>query len=131
MAGIDVNDVLMDPMLSTTFSVRRRSEVVNSRGRTVITETVIDNVVGIITWEDGKIEREPDGTLAQQRLKIVTPFSLRDASLGFQPDYITWKGVEYLITWTHPNRHIGRGFTRATATSTKATDPPPVAGSEA
>lgn len=128
MANLDVNDVLLDPLLSTDFSVRRRSETVNQQGRNELLEELFEGQRGIITWEDNSLNRMPDGSIAQESIKVVTPFSLRDASFGFQPDVIIWKGAEYLVTSVRANRHIGRGFTRATATSTRATDNPPVMG---
>jgi hypothetical protein len=128
MAGIDVNDVLVDPLLSTTFDVIRRQETVDAMGRAVITETLYEGQQGIITWERGTIQRMPDGTLAQQVLNVVTPFSLRDASVGWQADQIIWGGETYLVTMLKPNRHFGRGFTRAVAMTTRATDDPPVMG---
>lgn len=126
---LDVNDVLTDPILSTTFNVRRRAETVLPNGRVQLGEEHFTGLQGIITWERGTIQRMPDGTLAQQVLNIITPFSLRDASVGWQADVVIWNGEEYLVTMLKPNRHMGRGFTRAVAMSTRATDNPPPMGS--
>lgn len=128
MAGIDVNDVLVDMDLSTVFDVRRRHETVNDKGRTRIVDEMFPGQRGVITWEDGAINRNPDGSIAQEHIKIVTPFSLRDTSMGFQADVIIWNGAEYTITSSKANRHFGRGFTRATASSRRATDSPPPMG---
>jgi len=129
--NIDVNDVLVDPDLSTVFDVRRQRETVGSNGRTVITPELFEGVQGIITWLEGPITQREDGLLTRQGINIATPFSLRDASFGFQPDIVIWQGTEYRVVSTKAHRHLGRGWTRATAESTRASDNPAPTGSTA
>lgn len=129
MAGIDVNDVMVDPEFATVFDVKRRTEVVNNQGRTELTETMFPAIVGIITWTEAGISRGEDGTIVPQSLNVVTPFSLRDNSQGFAADVIVWQGEEYLVKSIKANRHLGRGFTRASAETTRTPDLPPPTGS--
>lgn len=128
MADLDVNDVLLDPMFSTLFNVRRRQETIGDNGRTVLNEEVFENQRGIITWQDARIVQREDGVMTPQAINIATPFSLRDASFGFQPDVIVWQSEEYRITSIKPWRHLGRGWTRASAESTRVTNSPPPTG---
>lgn len=131
MAGIDVNAVMLDPLLSTMFDVKRRQEAVGADGRVAISDEYFAGLRGVITWEEGPIMQTPEGVMAKQSIKIATPFSLRDASFGFQPDIVVWEGEEYRITSVKAHRHLGRGWTRATAESTRATNTPPPEGSTA
>lgn len=133
MALIDVNEVLADADLATTFNVRRHNESVSmATGRTVITpDEVFENIVGVITWKDGPIVQGADATITAQQINVATSFSLRDASFGYAPDTIIWQGVEYRVTSTKSHRHLGRGWTRASAESIRATDQPAPDGSTA
>jgi hypothetical protein len=126
---VDVNDVLTDPSMRTEFSVVRRSESVGADGRSQMAEERIDDLLGIITWADGDVESGEDLTRTGQAISIATPFSLRDASFGFQPDLVVWNGEQYRVNRIKAHRHVGRGWTRATATSVRATDNPPPVGS--
>lgn len=131
MPGLDVNEVLTDPDLATTFDVRRQQEAVGLDGRAVVTPVLIVGLVGVITFEDGPIEQGEDASQTPQAINIATPFSLRDASFGFQPDVVIWQGTDYRVTAIKAHRHFGRGWTRARAASTRASDNPPPTGSTA
>lgn len=126
---VDVNDVLVDPSMSTEFSVVRRGEAVDDKGRSRLTEERFDALLGVITWLDGDVTTGEDATTTSQAISIATPFSLRDASFGFQPDLVVWQGETYRVNKVKAHRHIGRGWTRATATSVRSTDSPPPPGS--
>jgi hypothetical protein len=130
MAQLDVNDVMLDPDLSTVFDVRRQQETINeANGRTVLRNELFEGVIGIVTWDDGTITQTENAVIAAQTINVATPFSLRDASFGYQPDIIIWQGAEYRVTMTKPHRHLGRGWTRAKAESTRGTDSPAPTGS--
>lgn len=124
MPSLDVNVVLTDPDLADGFSVRRNAETLDDYGRTVKTPTVIAGQMGIVTWDTGETVRREDGQLSPASIEIVTPFSLRDESRGFQPDVVLWRGGEYLVIKSEPYRHFGGGFTKARAVSTIAQDAP-------
>lgn len=124
MPSLDVNMVLMDPDLADTFDVRRNNETVGTDGRVVKTPELMTGLTGIIKWDTGKTQRGPDGAMSPATLEIITAFSLRDTSFGFQPDVILWRGAEYTVVQSAPNRHFGEGFTKAKAVSTRAMDIP-------
>lgn len=124
MPSLDVSMVLSDPDLADTFSVRRRAETVGQNGRVATTPTLIEDIIGVITWDTGETKRRDDAQISQEGIKVVTQFSLRDESTGFQPDVIIWRGGEYTVMQTEPYRHFGEGFTSAKAVSTRATDRP-------
>jgi hypothetical protein len=128
MAELDVNDVMLDPMFSTMFAVRRQGETVGEDGRTVIAPELFEGLRGVITWQDAKIVQREDGVIVPQAINVATPFSLRDASFGYQPDIILWQGEEYRVTSLKPWRHLGRGWTRASAEVTRMTNNPPAMG---
>lgn len=131
MPGIDVNEVMSDPDLATTFDVRRQQESVGLNGRVVITPTMFTGILGVITFADGPIEQGADATQTPQVIVVATGFSLRDASFGFQPDVVIWQGTEYRVIAIKAHRHLGRGWTHARAASTRASDNPPATGSTA
>lgn len=131
MAGIDMTAVMIDPLLSSFFSVVRRQEAVGPDGRVTMSEETFDNIQGVVTWKEGPVNQREDGLLGLQEISIATPFSLRDASFGFQPDLIIWEGEQYRVTSVKAHRHLGSGWTRATAESFRATNSPPPEGSTA
>lgn len=122
---LDVSMVLADPMLSDSFSVRRESESVGSNGRTTTVGELIEGLTGIITPEEpADLQRRDDGQLVPHNISIITSFSLRDASFGYQPDVVIWGGTEYLVKKVLSFQRVS-GHTQALATSTRATDRPP------
>lgn len=131
MPGIDVNEVMLDPDLATTFDVRRQQETTGLDGRSIVTPTLFPAVVGVITFEDAQIEQGDDATQTPQVIIVATPFSLRDASFGFQPDIVVWQNTDYRVISIKAHRHLGRGWTHARAASTRASDNPPPTGSTA
>lgn len=121
---LDVSMVLMDPLISDTFDVRRNSESVDQSGRTTTVSDWHRGLTGVITpQEPSKLERRDDGQLVPHTIMVHTAFALRDSSFGFQPDVVLWNGIEYLVTAIQPYQRMA-GFTQALATSTRTTDTP-------
>lgn len=125
MPRLDVNEVLLDPDLSDTFCVRRRAESFNEKGRTQVTEDTIPGITGVVTPMDpAKLDRRDDGQIADRAIRVSTPFALRTASTGFQPDVIVYDGTEYLVVKVKSLRRFGQGFYKAEAASFHITDNP-------
>ena len=125
MPKMDVNEVLMDPDLSDTFSVRRRAESVNEKGRTEVVPEMHEGLIGVVTPMDpAKLDRRDDGQIAERAIRVSTPFALRGASFGFQPDVIVYDGTEYLVVKVKSLRRFGAGFYKAEAASFRITDNP-------
>lgn len=121
---LDMSCVVNDPLLSTTFNVRRNNEVVNSRGRTTKASELFENVTGIVhPVEPASVQRSDVGQMGPSSISVVTSFALRKAAFGFQPDVVLWNGAEYTVVEALPYQQMA-GFTRATATSTRAMDSP-------
>jgi hypothetical protein len=124
MPQLDVSFMTADPMLADTFTVTRRQDVVNSKGRTTPTVTaVFEDVMGVVTQEDpADLIRLPDGQTVPRKIMVCTSFAARGASTGYQPDVITWDGSDYMVTKVLPYSRFGAGTFEVIAQSTAATD---------
>lgn len=121
---IDVTEVILDPLISDTFDVRRQSESVALNGRTQIVPEWFREQRGVIKPADSAgLTRRDDGQYVSNEITVLTNFALRDASIGFQPDVVLWDGVEYTVSQALPYRRLA-GFTKARCVSTRAIDAP-------
>ena len=125
MADLDVSEILVDPMLTDTFTVNRRTETISSKGRSVTTPTVIENVVGVVCAAHGNdLKRLDDSQLMGRHISIVTKFRLIGPAPGFQADTIIWKGDTFVVQSLDPYPQYGEGFVQAIAGSMDMTDQP-------
>jgi hypothetical protein len=114
MAFIDMTDTVVDPMLATTFTVKRRQETVNSKGRSVQTVKMIPGVVGVVTSAGrNDLERLPEEQRMGRNFVVVTNFKLRGPTTGYQPDVIVWLGSDCVIKQLDPYPQFGLGFMQA------------------
>jgi hypothetical protein len=122
---LDVSFVILDPMIADTFSVTRRAETIDSKGRPSLGSVVTPNLVGVVTQSDpSKLERKDDSGTVPRVISVVTKFAIRGLVAGFQPDLITWNGTDYLVDNVSPYSRFGGGFYEAIAASMTATDTP-------
>lgn len=125
---LDVSMVLMDPLISDEFDVRREAETVGNNGR--VQKTAVQwfrEERGVITpQEPSVLDRQDDKQFVPRTIMVQCPFALRDATSGYQPDVVLWNGIEYMVTEAIPWQRMA-GFTQALCVSTRATDnaPPP------
>ena len=125
MPQLDVSFVVLDPMLCDTFALVRRTETMDGNGRPVITSTVIQNQLGVITPEDpSDLQRDDDSAQVARVINLVTKVAVRGVSVGYQPDLISWAGTDYLVTSVKPFSRYGAGFSEVVAKSMNATDIP-------
>jgi hypothetical protein len=124
MPDLDVSFMTTDPMLADTFTVVRRNDVVDQRGRTTPTTTATTpNVVGVVTQQDpADLMRRDDGQMVPRLIFIATMFQVRGASTGLQPDQILWNGTTYTVLQVYPYSRFGRGTYEVVAEAMNATD---------
>lgn len=126
MPDLDVSFMVSDPMLSDTFTVTRRTDSVDAKGRTTPTPSqVFPNVHGVVTQDSvAGLMRSPDGQTAPRQIIVCTSFQILGVSPGNQPDLITWAGGDYLVTRVLPYSRFGAGTYEVIAQSVQAIDPP-------
>lgn len=126
MPLLDVSDVVSDPMLADMFSVTRRTDVVNNKGRTTPTpDETFENLTGVITQQDpADLMRRDDGQMVPRLIFIASRFAFRNVSTGYQPDLITWNGTVYTVKQVYPYSRYGQGLYEAVAESMTAVDAP-------
>jgi hypothetical protein len=126
MATLDVTEILDDPMLTDTFTVRRRSLAVGENGRAGEgPPTEFPGVVGSIQYESAsETRKEEGGQFSPRNLKIWTRFHLYKASDGYAPDHILWNGELYEILDVQSYANYGPGFYIGVAKSIKVMNQP-------
>lgn len=121
---LDVSMVLADPLISDEFDVKRQAESVGANGRTAVTPEWFYKQRGVVKADKpSRLSRRDDGQIVEHSISVISAFSLRDATLGYQPDVVLWGGREYLVVQALPYQRVA-GFTWAKCTSTRATDNP-------
>jgi hypothetical protein len=125
MPLLDVTEILDDDDFSDTFSVIRRTESVNSStGRSAVTTVQTDNLVGVLTFEGGDLDRQDTAQMTTRLLNIITTFRLRGSNTANQPDIVIYDGVQFTVKSVEGWHKFGDGFVSATAESMNASDPP-------
>jgi galactose-6-phosphate isomerase len=128
MPQLDVTDILLDPEFAERFTVLRRTEIVTSFGKSVVTSQEL-SAIGVITaGPDDRLTREADYQAMTKSIVIVTKFPLRGPAPGFQADIILWHGDKFLISLLDDYSGYGPGFVQANADSIDTVDiaPAPV-----
>lgn len=125
MPDLDVSFMTTDPMLSDLFNVTRQTETVDTQGLAQVSSQTFVDVPGVVTQQPpDALMRAPDGQAVPRRIMVCTPFAIRGAVQGYQPDLITWAGTEYLVTEVLPYSRFGQGTYEAVAESRQAMDVP-------
>jgi hypothetical protein len=125
MPTLDVTEVLDDADICDTFSVIRRTEVVNNFGEPVLTEVQTDGVLGVVSPGSGSLVRSDDMQSLTKTITVVTTFRLQGPSEDIQPDIVVWKGSRFLVTTLDDFTNFGAGHTEAECVSMNLLDPPP------
>lgn len=125
-AGLDVSEVLADPMLASSFTVIRRSEVLGQNGRVNIDPVNLGEKTGVV-YPTGRndLARLDDQQMMGKHINIVTDFRLQGPAPGFQPDLIGWHGDFYVVQLLDDYTDFGAGFVQAVAGSMSSVDQPP------
>src|SRR5215831_6705851 len=99
MATLDVSDIPVCAEFSDTFQVIRRPETIDYHGRVDIIEAPPVAVLGTIyPTGDNSLVRQSDFERGSETYTCVTPFRLRQAGPGHQPDMILYRGDVFIVT---------------------------------
>jgi hypothetical protein len=123
---LDFSDILVDPDLADVFNVKRRVDVVSpTSGLSTTTQTLVNNLVGVVAPEDkGSNTRRDDSQMTSRTITVITKFRLRAASDNVQPDVVVYDGVDFTVKSVQGWHRFGAGFILAVAESMNASDPP-------
>jgi hypothetical protein len=125
MPLLNFTQAILSPYAADNFHVLRSVETVNEHGRTVKEETLLRNVVGVVTAASpNDLMRIPESQAQGRCLSIVTKVPLVASSQGYQPDYIIWRGSSFMILAFDPYPQFGEGFYQAVAMSINHQDLP-------
>ncbi len=127
MADLDVTELLEDPDFADVFTVTRRTDTVNNKGRSVVSTRRYRNVLGVCQPADPSDNvRTDDSQMTNRHLNIVTRFRMHAASDGGHPDQVQMVGdpVVYTVKSVKPWTRFGAGFVKVTLESQNAADTP-------
>lgn len=126
MAGLDVNEILRDPMLVDTFEVIRRAQGIGDNGRALAAnEFRFPEVVGSVQYEsDSATQKRNEGQFSPKNIKIWTEFHLYKASDNYLPDQLVWNGELFEVLDVQSYANYGRGFYIGVAKSVKVMNQP-------
>jgi len=129
MASIDVSDVITDATFTDRFDVYRQKEIIGLNGRVHTQEQRYLGVFGVVVpaLRDGldsryRLHRKSNYEVSEKGIVIVTRFTLRNNTVGNQPDQIYWQRNRYLVVSIAPYLNFGEGFIIAQCESLEETD---------
>lgn len=126
MARIDVSELTHDPDFADKFVVVRRDQSTAADGRSQITPTTFNRVIGVVTAQGpADLIVLEDGQRMPRVVSVVTKFRLRGPADNVLPDQVIIDGVTFTITQILPFTRFGAGFVEAIATSMNAQNAPP------
>lgn len=128
MAELDVSELLVDGDLTSSFTVQRRLQSVNSFGETSTTIITFQNLRGGVYPTGEQSLTRADAYQSQANtISVTTQFQLRgvsaDATGSYQPDIVNWRGNNYVVR-TLSEFAYGAGFVVAECISTSLLDQP-------
>ena len=121
---LDVSEALTDPLLFDEFQYVRRTEEVNDRGRSVVSEVIMPCVGTICSASANDLMRIPEMDRMGRNLSIVTQTRLKGPSEDSKADVVVWRGGRYVVKWVDVYSHAGSGFIQAIAGSLESVDTP-------
>lgn len=124
MPQLDVGFMLNEPMLSTTFTLRRRTSSEDIKGRVSWSTQDIPDVIGVITMQSpGDLMRRDDSQIVPRRIFIASQTQFVVIAPNRQPDQVSWKGTWYTCEECYPYPEYGEGHWQAVFQSMNAVDP--------
>jgi hypothetical protein len=122
MPFLDVTSVLTDPDFADSFTVERRSEVVDEYGRSI--QTILPfRTSGVVTvGSPNDLDRPEEYEKFTRSITVVTKARLRGAVQGFQPDVIVWRDSRFVVKAIDLYPHFGAGFYQIEAESMEMVD---------
>ena len=125
MPSLDVSDITLAPEFSDRFDVIRRAEAISQTGRSVTTQVTATAQGTIYSTGDNSLQRQADYQASKRTITVVTPYRLQMNSPGFQPDWILYRGNQYVVSNIEDFSAFGAGFVVAECSSILADDAPP------
>lgn len=133
MPLIEMSEVLTDPMFLDSFSVNRRTQLVDETGIASTGSTVFPGVFGVVYPSDkNDLSRLPDFQLQSKAITVITKFALRgesktsgDGATSFYPDLVVWNGGSYIVAVLEDYSRFASGFLLAICTSIDLVDQVP------
>lgn len=111
MAQIDVSPLMTDPDFVGPFTLIRRATLVNNYGENVLTETLINNVIGSVQSANADtFLRLPEAARSQNFITIYTKVQMRTDESGSYADAVIWKGRRYTVKKVTPWDNFGAGW---------------------
>jgi hypothetical protein len=125
VATLDVSDIPICGEFSDRFDVISRAETITEFGRSTVTQVTATALGTIYPTGDNSLVRQGDYEMGRKTLTCVTPYRLKQAAPGYQPDLVLYRGNQYLVSSVEDYSQYGAGFVVAILSSTLAQDIPP------
>lgn len=119
MADLDVSEMLLDPDFVDPIQIIRRTSIVDSHGKNVISELVTNSIASVQPAKFKDIQRLPEA----MRLSDIRSFYLRaeivkDGASDY-PDILMFKGKRFQIQTAAPWGNFGSGWFEGIAVAEK------------
>jgi hypothetical protein len=125
MATLDVSPIPVSDPFASRFDVLRRPETITEFGRSATEQVVARGKYGTFyPTGDNRLVRQSDYEHGRKTLTCVTTYRLQQASPGFQPDVVLYRGNRYIVVEVRDFGEYGAGFVEAQLSSTLAQDAP-------
>jgi hypothetical protein len=124
MPTLDVSEAF-DISFMDDFTVLRRVETINQRGRLVYGEQRFGATGVVVPTSPNDLQRLPDYQYMNKAISIYTQCQLQGPSPGYQPDEILWHGSQYIVRAVDDYAGYGRGFLMCICLSIDHVDPAP------
>lgn len=125
MPSLDLSEALFEPSFLDQFVVKRRRQVMDQYGIAAITTQLIAAFGTVTTSSGNDLKRGADEQHAEKNIHIVTSFRLRGATVGYQPDLVTWHGDDFLVKKVEDYTGYGIGWVQVECASIDFMDQPP------
>lgn len=130
MPMLDVSVALTNFYTVDTFSVIRRTEVVNGFGVSTVTPATTSGLYGVLyPSNEDDLKRFPDLQIQSKAITVITRFALRGEAetegTEFQPDIVAWGGDNFVVRAMDDWSQYAAGFILAICTSINLVDQPP------
>ena len=127
MPLLDVSDLMSDPdfIEDDGITVIRRA-IVMVKGRPTTPDPVTyAGVNAIVNSGISELMRAEDKQYMPNRISVHTQFKLQGPAPGFMPDFIVWRGDNYVTKTLDDYSKYGAGFVHADCESVDSIDSPP------
>jgi hypothetical protein len=118
MPLLNVSNTVRSPMFADAIVVKRRPEVISSKGVSTVPTVVTTPTLGVVTAANpNDLMRLEESDRTERTISIVSEFRLQATVKGFKPDIVVWRGDNYVVKDVQPYPQFGPGFVQALAGS--------------